>query len=221
MKIVSATKVAIVLALIVITAVSWITTDADYNAWKQQCLQHFGTLLLVLLLACDIVKGRMPMYAFVCVATFALIHIVGARYVYSYVPYNEWFAKFGIVNQGATAITVHVNKYDRFVHAAFGVLMFPCLLHKCLNWLEKKPLASIFVAWLLIQTGSMVYEIFEWGLGAVMDPRNAERYNGQQGDIWDAQKDMAWALAGSTIMAIAYAIKYKFLVGVDKNAHVK
>ena len=29
-----------------------------------------------------------------------------------------------------------------------------------------------------------------------MAPRNAEYYNGQQGDFWDAQKDKVLALAG-------------------------
>ena len=204
------TKIAIVLTLIVITAVSWITTDAQYMG--VQYLQHLGTLLLVILLASDIIKGRMSMFAFVCVAIFALIHIVGARYCYSNVPYNEWFAKLGIdmqdlsVNVGKV---VHTHKYDRFVHAAFGVLMFPCLLHKCLSWFERKPLTSIIIAWLFIQTGSMIYEIFEWGLSVVMSPGNAEGYNGQQGDMWDAQKDMAWALAGSTIVAIYYVVKEK------------
>ena len=220
MKNIMATKVAIVLALIVITAISWITTDAKYMG--VQYLHHLGTLLLVILLASDIIKRRMSMYAFVCVFIFAMIHIVGARYCYSYVPYNEWFAKLGIVVQdlptGAENV-VHANKFDRFVHAAFGVLLFPCLLHICLVWFKQKPLTSIFVAWLLIQTGSMIYETFEWGLSVVMSPSDTEGYNGQQGDMWDAQKDMALAMLGSTIMAIGYAIRYKLFAGTDKNVH--
>lgn len=217
-----AIKIATVFLLILIAAVSWITTDDQYMG--VQYLQHLGTLILVLLLTCDIIKGRMPISAFICIAIFALIHIVGARYCYSNVPYNVWFAKLGIDIQdiSVNAGRVHANNYDRFVHVAFGFLMFPCLMHKCFSLFERKPLTSVIIAWLFIQTGSMIYEIFEWGLSVVMSPGDAEGYNDQQGDMWDAQKDMACALAGSTIMAIYYLIKEKCklvqaaLVGNDK-----
>jgi putative membrane protein len=33
----------------------------------------------------------------------------------------------------------------------------------------------------------------------IFAPDWAEAYNGQQGDVWDAQKDMTLAWAGSTI----------------------
>ena len=59
------------------------------------------------------------------------------------------------------------------------------------------------MAWLIIQTGSMIYELFEWLLTI------ADNYNGQQGDIWDAQKDMVLAMLGSTVMAAFYLCKNK------------
>lgn len=34
-----------------------------------------------------------------------------------------------------------------------------------------------------------------------------EKYNGQQGDGWDAQKDMALAMISSTAMAVFHVIK--------------
>ena len=53
----------------------------------------------------------------------------------------------------------------------------------------------------------MVYELFEWLLTIVMSPEQADNYNGQQGDAWDAQKDMALAMIGSTVMAVCYLFK--------------
>ena len=35
----------------------------------------------------------------------------------------------------------------------------------------------------------------------------ADNYNGQQGDMWDAQKDMAMALVGSTGMLLIYMLR--------------
>ena len=49
---------------------------------------------------------------------------------------------------------------------------------------------------------SCLYEIFEWLLTIVAAGETADRYNGQQGDIWDAQKDMALAALGA-VMVVA------------------
>ena len=45
----------------------------------------------------------------------------------------------------------------------------------------------------------MVYELFEWGIALSLSEGMAESYNGQQGDVWDAHKDMALAMIGSII----------------------
>ena len=63
------------------------------------------------------------------------------------------------------------------------------------------------MAWMMIQTGSLIYELFEWLLTIVMTAEEADYYNGQQGDMWDAQKDMALALVGSTGMFLVYAVR--------------
>ena len=44
---------------------------------------------------------------------------------------------------------------------------------------------------------SAFYEIVEWLLAVVVSPETAEHYNGQQGDVFDAQKDMLCALGGA------------------------
>ena len=55
----------------------------------------------------------------------------------------------------------------------------------------------------MVQTGSMLYELFEWVLTLVLSPEAADNFNGQQGDMWDAQKDMAAAMVSSTLTAVA------------------
>ena len=72
---------------------------------------------------------------------------------------------------------------------------------------------AILFSGLIIQTGSMIYKLFEWTLTVFMAPGDDENYNGQQGDIWDAQKDMALALIGSTIPAVWYWWKRIFRRG--------
>ena len=54
----------------------------------------------------------------------------------------------------------------------------------------------------------MIYELFEWSLTFLM-ANGAEDYNGQQGDSWDAHKDMALAMLGSLISACLCLIYFK------------
>jgi putative membrane protein len=60
------------------------------------------------------------------------------------------------------------------------------------------------VALSIIMSASAGYEVFEWLVAIVMAPDWADSYNGQQGDAWDAQRDMALAAAGAVVgLAIA------------------
>ena len=153
------------------------------------------------------------MSAFVGMLMFAILHVIGARYIYSYVPYKEWSVSLGIVD--ADFFQDSRNHYDRFVHFSYGVLFFPYLQYACKRWFNLKTLSAVFVSWLIIQTGSMLYELFEWLLTIVLSPEQADNYNGQQGDVWDAQKDMVLAMLGSTIMAVYYVSKDI----ISKNRH--
>ncbi len=47
-----------------------------------------------------------------------------------------------------------------------------------------------------------LYEIVEWLLTLTAPPAMADDYNGQQGDPWDAQKDMALAGVGALLTTI-------------------
>lgn len=49
---------------------------------------------------------------------------------------------------------------------------------------------------------SVFYELIEWAIAVGLSPEQAENYNGQQGDMWDAHKDMLLA----TIGAILYGL---------------
>jgi len=44
---------------------------------------------------------------------------------------------------------------------------------------------------------SVIYEWLEWLVAISLSPQDAEAYNGQQGDMWDAHKDMLLATLGA------------------------
>jgi len=172
---------------------------------KEQLLQHTGTFLLLILLVNDLIKNKLSLFSFICVSIFVMFHIAGARYIYSYVPYDKWISAL-------TGIEISIsgrNHYDRFIHLIFGFLAFPYLFEVLGKSKNISRVQLVMLTWALIQSISMLYEIFEWLLTLVLSTEAADNYNGQQGDIWDAQKDMALALISSSIMAFLYSFVLK------------
>jgi putative membrane protein len=172
-------------------------------------LQHLGTIILLAVLFTDLRKNKLTLFAFYFFSVFILLHIIGARYIYSYVPYDKWINSISrfLTGKSLTAIGSR-NAYDRFVHLAFGILVFPIVFEYLSRRINNKVML-IVSTWAILQTISMLYELFEWGLTLVLSSEAANDYNGQQGDMWDAQKDMFLALVGSTGMLVIYALFFK------------
>ena len=172
------------------------TIHAPYP--NQMVLQHIPTVLILLL--GPFLAKRFPLTntAFLCLAAFLFLHIVAARHIYSYVPYDEWIQTlFGFSIDGYFGF--RRNHFDRLVHFAFGLLFTRPVWEICLRYFEVPRRFSYYVAFEFVLAFSMLYEIFEWGLSLALAGHEADAYNGQQGDIWDAQKDMSLALLGSLV----------------------
>ena len=195
-------KTALFVLLMFISILFWVKSEYP----NQQLLQHLGTLLVSLILIADLILDRLSLKAFIGVSLFILLHIIGARWIYSNVPYQSFFESIGIDIHELFNINSQRNHYDRLVHFSFGLLMVPFLFEIYRVRIENTIISLVF-AWLTIQTFSMFYEVFEWILTVIIPGEGATEYNGQQGDVWDAQKDMALAMLGSTFTAIIYIYK--------------
>ena len=194
-------RIALLIAAVALTAVSCIDLPEYACEGGAIYLQHLGTLLLLLPLAADLKLRTFTIPVCVCLFLFICLHILGARYLYSNVPYREWAERF--FEMHIEEAEIHDNDFDRLAHFAFGVLLLPLFLRIAEKWLKIDNYAAALVtAWALVQSFGMLYEVFEWLLSTVVSPEDAECYNGQQGDMWDAQKDLFLALAGSTVTAV-------------------
>lgn len=148
------------------------------------------------------IRKRWPVRteAVACLCAFMVLHSIGARYIYSYVPYDDWFLGMGLPAP-TEFFGWERNHYDRLVHFFFGILMvhpIATFLHDHCDVSLKR---SLYVAVEFIIAASALYEIFEWALTLFLASADADAYNGQQGDFWDAQKDMALASLGAAITA--------------------
>lgn len=136
-------------------------------------------------------------YCLVC--AFVVAHCIGARWLYSYVPYDSWLQSLAGWSP-AKAFGWQRNHYDRLVHLLYGVCLTPAIC----SWLRQRwSLISARNAFVLavmsIMCTSLIYEWMEWGIALTLSPKDAESYNGQQGDIWDAHADMLMATIGALL----------------------
>ena len=165
---------------------------------REQLLQHLPTVPALIFLDMASRRGWLSGPSIRCVLAFVVVHAVGARYIYSYVPYDELVTQV-LSTSPSEAFGWERNHYDRLAHLVFGalfVLPFAEVARRHGKMSKRWALAFSAAAILAV---SALYECFEWGLTIVLSPTQAESYNGQQGDIWDPQKDMAMAALGMLV----------------------
>lgn len=173
-------------------------------------LQHSVTVLVAGILIYTTFKDNLTNKSFLFIAVFMIFHIIGARWIYSFMPYDQWI-------KSLTGLSINNyfgfqrNQYDRLVHFLFGFMILIPLREVYNKWFNCNGRIAILLAFLSILSMSMVYEVFEWSISIFMSPEDAEAYNGQQGDYWDAQKDMALAFLGAVIMILLLLVKRKTL----------
>lgn len=169
---------------------------------QEQWLQHIPTVLAIPALLLSARRRWLSNASFTCLAMMLALHIVGARWIYSNVPYDEWFRT--VLGSGTREWFGWTrNHYDRLVHFAFGLLMALPIAEATVRYGGLSVVWGLAWAWMTVAGVSALYEVFEWAIAIIAAPDYAERYNGQQGDWWDAQKDMALALLGSTLATFA------------------
>tara|TARA_B100000809_G_scaffold224190_1_gene234185 strand:+ start:77 stop:721 length:645 start_codon:yes stop_codon:yes gene_type:complete len=187
-------QLALVIATGLVLGLSLIGSPYPHN----QALQHAPSVIALALLAVTARRGWLTNPASYCLVMFLWLHILGARYIYSFVPYDDWSRS--VLGSGISEwFGWERNHYDRLVHLCFGGLWMVAVSEMVLDRGRMSVGQAVLWSFLVVTTISGVYEIFEWLLTVVVSPARAQEYNGQQGDPWDAQKDMALALVGSLV----------------------
>lgn len=151
-------------------------------------LEVAPALVGVLLLLATYRGFRFTSLAYVLMAIHAVILIVGGHYTYAGVP---WFESLG------EALGQSRNHYDRLGHFAQGFV--PAIIAREIL-LRRSPLRRgkwlFFIVVSICLAFSAFYELVEWWV-AVATGEAAESFLGTQGDVWDTQWDMFFALCGA------------------------
>ncbi len=190
------------LALLVLFAMWW-TALAIAPAYRQDwALENAIVVVAIPVLILTYRNLRFSNAAYTCLFTFLLLHEVGSHYTYSEVPYDAW-----IKSLTGTSVTEYFgatrNHYDRLVHFLYGVLVLPAAV----ELLDAKAHPTGVWRYLLpvffMNSHAVLYETAEWLAALAFGGELGEAYLGTQGDVWDAQADMALAMIGSVISLIA------------------
>lgn len=141
---------------------------------------------------------------------FFCLHTVGAHYTYSLVPYDAWCA--ALTGRTLSSLTGwERNHYDRLVHFAYGLLLAYPAREVFLRVAAVRGFWGYYLPLDVVMATSMIYELIEWAAAIGFGGDLGTAYLGTQGDVWDAQKDMALASLGGLIaMLVTAAINRRY-----------
>jgi putative membrane protein len=184
-------------ATVLVFLLSWI-----HPLWPLEQAMHSS--LAVLGLGWLLVHDRrwtMGNGAFLAVCGFITMHNIAAHWLYSNVPYDQWFrSATGWSPQ--QAFGWRRNHFDRLIHLLYGLCFAPALAQYIAARWRTSPGATATLVVMTVMCSSLVYEWLEWAIALTLAPGQAEAYNGQQGDIWDAHVDMLLATLGALAVTV-------------------
>lgn len=136
---------------------------------------------------------------------FLALHEIGAHYTYSLVPYDDWWRS--LTGHGFNEMMGwQRNHFDRSLHFLYGLLCAYPFREIFLRIARARGFWSYFLPLDVMLSSSALYELIEWAAAAIFGGELGDAYVGTQGDIWDAQKDMAMAGLGALIAILVTAL---------------
>lgn len=175
----------LMLAVVVAALVASGIRPHDRATWAMEVAPVF---VVIPLLWASYRRFPLTPLLYALVALHALVLIVGGAYTYARVPVGFQFAElFGLAR----------NPYDKLGHFMQGLV--PALaareiLSRGHHVQGRRMLAFVVVCIVLAVSAS--YELVEWGAALALG-QGADEFLGTQGDPWDTQSDMAFALLGA------------------------
>ncbi len=179
-------KTAVLLLVGTLTILVWSAVHPhDYFTW---ILEVFPFLIALPILV--ITAGRFPLtpLAYTLIALHATILMAGGHFTYAEVPLGFWMkAAFGFSR----------NHFDRIGHFAQGFV--PALIAREILIRGQVVRRRSWLPFLIVcftMALSAFYELIEWWTAEATGSA-ATAFLGTQGDPWDTQWDMFFALIGS------------------------
>jgi putative membrane protein len=193
------------LTLLSLFGLLWIALAIAPVYRQDWLLENLIVFIAVPILVLTARRLRFSIFAYTSLFVFFSLHAIGAHYTYSLVPYDQWFQALtgGSLNE---LLGFQRNHYDRLIHFLYGLLVAPAAVEIFAHYGRYPRSWAALFPFLFMASHAVIYELIEFAAAIVFGGDLGQAYLGTQGDIWDGQKDMALALAGSAISITAMAI---------------
>ncbi|MFZ1641972.1 MAG: DUF2238 domain-containing protein [Candidatus Contendobacter sp.] len=178
---------ALVLAAIALVALlAWSGAQPyDRPTWA---LEVFPVVIALPLLWATYRRFPLTTLLYGCLFLHALVLLLGGAYTYARVPLGFDLAEL----LGLTR-----NPYDKIGHFFQGLV--PALVAREIlvrgQYVRGKKMLAFVVVCIVLAISAM-YELIEWGVALALG-QGADEFLGTQGDPWDTQSDMLFALIGA------------------------
>jgi putative membrane protein len=171
-----------------VSVLAWsVVQPYSYSVWLLDAMPAMAAFVAVI--ATHRLFPLTPL-AYSLILALCLLILVGAHYSFGKVPFFDWLKPlFGSQR----------NNFDKLAHFFQGfspAVIFREIFIRFGAFRDRRWLAAIVPA--LCLALSAAYELVEWAVAVALRD-GAEDFLAMQGDLWDAQSDMAFALAGALI----------------------
>lgn len=141
---------------------------------------------------------RFPLSSLLYAGIFAhaLVLMVGGAYTYARVPFGFQLAEL---------LGLHRNPYDKIGHFFQGFVPALAAREILLRGAVVRGRRMLaFIVLCIVLAVSASYELIEWGAAMALG-QGADDFLGTQGDPWDTQSDMLFALIGASAALLTLA----------------
>ena len=184
--------VAASIALVVLLALSG-AQPYDRTTWV---LEVFPVVIALPILWATYRRFPLTTLLYVCIFLHALVLMLGGMYTYARVPLGFHLAEL---------LDLSRNPYDKIGHFFQGFV--PALVAREIlirgQYLRGKRMLA-FVVVCVVLAISATYELIEWGAALALG-QGADEFLGTQGDPWDTQSDMFFALIGAVTALLLFS----------------
>jgi putative membrane protein len=181
-------------ALAALYAILWTALAISPLSRHDWMLENALVVVAVIILASTYRVLPLSRISYTLIFVFMCLHTLGSHYTYALVPYREWISAL----TGAP-LAEGRNHFDRMVHFSYGLLLAYPIREMFLRVAAVKGFWGYFLPLDLTMSTSMLYELIEWAAAEIFGGNLGVAFLGTQGDVWDAQKDMALASLGALI----------------------
>lgn len=177
----------------------------DRTTWL---LEVFPAIIVLPLLWATHARMRLTPLLYALIAIHGLILMLGGAYTYARVPLGFWMQDwFGFTR----------NHYDRIGHFAQGFV--PAIAARELLirvWAIPSMRLVTFLCVCICLAVSALYELIEWWSALILG-QGADQFLGTQGDPWDTQSDMFFALIGALTASFLLAALHDRQIAAQRD----